>query len=207
MGMSKKTQGLTLIELLVAIAIFAMISLAGFTIFNTVSEAARRGDEKLAQLNALQTAFLVLERDISQIAQRHIRLEGAESANVFLHANTEALSNANTGLAFVRYGWTNPQLMLPRSELQQVAYRLVDDKLERIHYNFVDPVLGEEPKVRTLLSGVLAFTFEYYYQNEWHKELQDKQMPKGIAVELELEELGIIRRQYLVAGIHAAKTG
>ncbi len=60
-------RGFTLLELLLAMAIFAVISLAGFTIFNTVFESEKGSRAKIAKLNKLQTAFILLERDITQL--------------------------------------------------------------------------------------------------------------------------------------------
>lgn len=197
----KRQNGLTLIELLLAMAIFVVIGLAGASIFNTVSKSEETTRNTLDRLNALQTAFIVIERDITQIARRHVRAaESTESSDDnFIYLDSDVTSDA-TGIGFVRHGWSNPALMLPRSELQSVAYRLVEDRLERVHYHYVDPVLGEEQKVRVLLTGITSLSFEFFYQRNWQKELNNGKMPKGIAIELETEAFGIIRRQYLVAG-------
>jgi len=194
------SRGFTLLELLLAMAIFAVISLAGFTIFNTVFESEKGSREKIAKLNKLQTAFILLERDITQIARRHVRMAGDDSSNNFIHSQNTGFSSDVDGIAFIRSGWTNPGLILPRSDLQAVAYRLNDTKLERIYYNFVDPVLGEEPKVRPLLDDVTELRFEFFYQNKWQKELIAGKMPLGVAIEVSTEDFGKIRRQFLVAG-------
>lgn len=194
------SRGFTLLELLLAMAIFAVISLAGFTIFNTVFESEKGSREKIAKLNKLQTAFILLERDITQIARRHVRMAGDDSSNNFIHSQNAGFSSDVDGIAFIRSGWTNPGLILPRSDLQAVAYRLNDTKLERIYYNFVDPVLGEEPKVRPLLDDVTELMFEFFYQNKWQKELITGKMPLGLAIEVTTDDFGKIRRQFLVAG-------
>ncbi|WP_448250133.1 type II secretion system minor pseudopilin GspJ [Thalassotalea agariperforans] len=193
-------RGFTLLELLLAMAIFAVISLAGFTIFNTVFESEKGSRAKIAKLNKLQTAFILLERDITQIARRHVRMAGDENSNNFIHSQNGGFSSNADGIAFIRSGWTNPGLILPRSDLQAVAYRLNDKILERVYYNFVDPVQGEEPKVRPLLAGVTDLVFEFFYENKWQQELISGKMPLGLAVEITTEDFGKIRRQFLVAG-------
>lgn len=193
-------RGFTLLELLLAMAIFAVISLAGFTIFNTVFESEKGSREKIAKLNKLQTAFILLERDITQIARRHVRMAGDENSNNFIHSQNGGFSSNANGIAFIRSGWTNPGLILPRSDLQAVAYRLNDKILERVYYNFVDPVQGEEPKVRPLLEDVTDLVFEFFYENKWQQELISGKMPLGLAVEVTIEDFGKIRRQFLVAG-------
>lgn len=193
-------RGFTLLELLLAISIFSLISLAGFSIFHTVLESESSSRAKIAKLNKLQTAFILLERDITQIARRHVRMAGDENSNDFIHSQNAGFSSNANGIAFIRSGWTNPGLILPRSDLQAVAYRLNDTKLERIYYNFVDPVLGEEPKVRPLLDNVTDLVFEFFYENKWQKELITGKMPLGLAIEVTTDDFGKIRRQFLVAG-------
>ena len=196
----RKSAGFTLLELMLSMAIFTVVSLAGFTIFDTVFKSEKGGREKIASLNKLQTAFILLERDLSQIARRHVRKEGSDTSNDFIYSNKGGFSSNIEGLSFVRHGWTNPALMLPRSDLQAVGYRLEDQRLERTYYNYVDPVLGEEPKVRVLLDGVTDVLFEFYYDNKWQKELITGKMPVGVAVEVTTEEFGNMRRQFLVTG-------
>ena len=196
----KKSRGFTLLELLLSMAIFAIISLAGFTIFNTTFESEKGGREKIDRLNLLQTTFLLLERDFTQIARRHVRTEGGENTNNFIYGQNGGFSSDLQSISFVRHGWSNPALMLPRSDLQSVGYRLTEQKLERIYYNFVDPVIGEEPKVRVLLDGVTELNFEFFYSTKWQKELISGKMPLGIAVTITLENFGKVRRQFLVSG-------
>ncbi|MGJ8692019.1 MAG: type II secretion system minor pseudopilin GspJ [Thalassotalea sp.] len=196
----KQQTGFTLIELMLSIAIYAVISLAGFTIFNTVAESEKGAREKITRLNQLQTTFIVLERDITQIARRHVRGESSDSDADFIYESKGGFSTSASGLSFVRSGWSNPGLVLPRSQLQTVSYQLADNKFERTHYNFVDPVLGEEPKVRVLLTDVTDLSFEFFYDSKWSKELTSGRLPTGIAIELETADLGMIRRQFLVAG-------
>lgn len=195
-----RNHGFTLLELMLSMAIFSVVSLAGFTIFDTVFKSEKGGREKIAKLNKLQTTFILLERDITQIARRHVRQEGSGASNNFVYSNKGGFSSNIEGLGFVRSGWSNPALMLPRSDLQPVGYRLEEERFERVYHNFVDPTLGAEPKVRVLLEGVTDVLFEFNYKNKWQKELVSGKMPLGIAVEITTEEFGTMRRQFLVSG-------
>jgi general secretion pathway protein J len=84
--------------------------------------------------------------------------------------------------------------------MQSVAYRLVDEKLERLHYNFVDAVVGQEPKIRPLITQVSSLLFEFYDGKKWQKQWSGKTLPQAIAIEIETRDYGLIRRQFLVAG-------
>ncbi len=203
----QKAKGFTLLEVLVAIAIFSVISLSSFTIFNTVLTSDEISKLRNERMNELQRAFILIERDFLQIAQRRMRLNGEAASNNFIHTDLSGIISTDQAIGFVRNGWTNPGLLMPRSDMQSVAYHLNEDVLERLHFNFVDSVLGEEPKVRKLITGVTALKFEFYDGEKWQNVLAGSGIPLAIAIEIETEDYGIIRRQFLVAGDRSAGSG
>jgi len=194
----KPAIGFTLIEVLLAISIFAMISLASFSIFDGVLKSDEYSQQRMKRLNEVQRAWLLIERDFLQITQRSMRVDGEAPLETFIHTDVDALQSNDQAIAFVRNGWTNPGLLIPRSDVQSVAYRLYDNKLQRLHYNFVDAVVGEEPKIRHLIGGVLSLKFEYFYKRKWQQQLDDEASPLAIKVIIETEDLGEIHRQFLV---------
>ncbi|MGL1955989.1 MAG: type II secretion system minor pseudopilin GspJ [Colwellia sp.] len=193
-------KGFTLLEVLIAIAIFSIISLSSFTIFDTVLKGDENAKLRTARQNELQRAFLLIERDITQLARRTIRLNGEAPLSSFLQTGSDNFFATEQALSFVRYGWTNPDLLLPRSDMQAVAYRVEDEVLQRLHFNFVDSINGEEPKVRPLISGVSSLSFQFYDGKKWQDEWASKTIPLAIAIDLETHDYGFIRRQFLVAG-------
>lgn len=198
--MPKRNQGFTLLEVLIAIAIFSVISMASFSIFETVLNSDTSTKARTDRINELQRGFLIIERDMLQIARRSVRLNGEAPHAGFLHTDTESYTTSEQAIAFVRHGWTNPGLLLPRSDMQSVAYQLNENIVERVHFNFVDAVLGETPKVRPLISQVESLNFEFYDGKKWQKTLQENTLPMAIAIELDTKDYGIIRRQFIVAG-------
>ena len=200
-------QGFTLLEVLIAIAIFSMISLSSFTIFDTVLKSDESSKIRTERMNELQRGFLLIERDLLQIARRSIRLNGEAPLEDFLYTDSNSFSSSESTLAFVRNGWTNPGLLLPRSSMQSVAYQLNEETFERLHFNFVDAVQGQEPKVRPLITDVETLSFEFFYNKKWQKKIKDKRLPQAIAVELTTKDYGLIRREFLVAGDHAVAKG
>jgi general secretion pathway protein J len=200
-----KQKGFTLLEVLVAIAIFSVVSLAGFTIFDTVLRGDENSKIRSERQNELQRAFLLMERDFLQIAKRSMRISGEAPSQNFLQTADDSFLANEQAIAFVRNGWTNPGLLLPRSDMQNVAYRLVDETLERLHFNFVDAVVGQEPRVRPLITQVTNLAFEYYDGSKWQKKWSSNTLPLAIAIEIETEDYGLIRRQFLIAGDIDAK--
>lgn len=200
LSQKKFNNGFTLLEILIAIAIFSIISLSSFTIFDTVlkgDETAKRNTERH---NELQRAFLIIERDITQIARRTTRLNGEAPQQRLIQSADDNFASDEQAIAFVRHGWTNPGLLLPRSDMQTVAYRLTEETVQRLHFNFVDSVVGEEPKVRPLLTDVTELAFEYYDGKQWQESWPSDTLPLAIAIKITTNDYGLIRRQFLVAG-------
>ncbi len=193
-------KGFTLLEVLVAISIFSVVSLASFTIFDTVLRGDENSKVRSERQNELQRAFLLMERDFLQIAKRSMRISGEAPSKNFLQTSDDSFLADEQAIAFVRSGWTNPGLLLPRSDMQNVAYRVVDETLERLHFNFVDAVVGQEPRVRPLITQVTSLAFEYYDGTKWQKKWSGNTLPLAIAIEIETKDYGLIRRQFLVAG-------
>lgn len=195
-----RARGFTLLEVIIAIAIFAVIGLTSFSIFDTVLKSDEHSKSQSARMNELQKAFLIMQRDFNQITKRTMRVDGEVPANRFLQTESNNMITQDIGLSFVRNGWTNPGYLIQRSEMQAVAYQLNEEVLERLHFNFVDAVVGAEPKMRPLITGVVDLSFEYYDGKDWQENFDAEKLPLAIAVDLELKDYGVIRRQFIVTG-------
>ena len=128
----KQNKGFTLIELMIAILIFAMISTAAYKLFDSVSRAQQVTDGILDHLDEMQRALVVLEKDLFQVAPRPVRDEfgDRQKAIVAPGINGEILE-------FTRFGWRNPLLEL-RSNMQRVAYNLEEGELVRYYWPILD---------------------------------------------------------------------
>jgi general secretion pathway protein J len=113
---NRNIKGFTLLEVLLAVAIFAMISLASFSIFDGVLKSDAHSQRYSERLNQVQRAWLFIERDFLQLARRSMRIEGEAPLSGFVHNDVELLSSSDQSIAFVRQGWTNPGLLIPRSD-------------------------------------------------------------------------------------------
>jgi general secretion pathway protein J len=200
---SMAARGFTLIEVLIAMAMFAMIGLASYSVFSAVTDGERLSREHTGKLNDIQRALLIIERDITQITERKVRLNGNQPRDEFIYSNSGSFTSSSQSLGFVRQGWRNPLLVLPRSDLQAIAYQLEDNNLYRLHFNFVDPIVGAEPKKRLLIAGVNALEFEFFHDKKWQSRFNGTRLPQALAIELDIEGFGLLRRQFLVAGMPA----
>jgi general secretion pathway protein J len=67
--------GLSLVEVLVSLAIFAIIGIAGLAILNTVARTGERTEGRLERLAEIDRAFLVIRRDLAQITPDAVTLD------------------------------------------------------------------------------------------------------------------------------------
>lgn len=198
--------GFTLLEILVAMAIFTIIGLASNAVLSSVIDSNSLSSERFDKLQTLQRAMLMIERDVLQAVHRPIRVEG-ETNDVVMSGEKNLFESETDGIGFVRSGWQNPQLRLPRSTLQAVGYRLQEGRLERLYGNYVDNVIGYEPKVRVLLTDVEDFSVEFFVsQNEeeveeesaWEEKYTGTVIPRALAITIVSKDFGEIRREFLL---------
>ena len=204
----RKTKGFTFIEMMLALVIFAMLAMATQTVFRNVIDSKDTIEHTSAQLSDLQRAMILIEGDFHQIAQRKVRINGEAPADDYLRAEPFLLDSDENGIAFVRDGWTNPVLILPRSEMQAVGYRTKENVLERLYTNYVDADTSTEPRVQQLLEGVSKIELRYFIDDEWQEELPDDKWPALIKLILHTETFGEIERVFpLFAKTEGASEG
>ena len=193
------SQGFTLLEVLVAAVIFGMISVASMSILNTVTESDRLSKEKNAQIQGLQRLMIIMEQDFFQASYRHARINGEKARKEVMMGEKQLMESDADGIAFVHDGWRNPAMQMPRSELQPVAYRLKEGKLERLFYPYVDPVTGEEPRIQVMLDGVEDLTFKYYHSGKWQESwVGQRGFPLAVSINIKSEHLGELKKLVLM---------
>lgn len=197
--------GFTLIEILVAMAIFTIIGLASTGVLTSVINSDQLSSERFAKLEKLQRAMLTMERDILQIVPRTARVN-SESVSAVISGGEDVLDSDADGLSFVRLGRYNPQMLLPRSTLQAVGYRLQENQLQRLYGNYVDNVIGYEPKVKILLSDIEDFRVTFLTNSEqledpdeWQETYANSTLPLAISITIISKTFGEIRREFIVA--------
>ena len=203
---SSSNRGFTLLEILIAMAIFTLIGLASTGVMTSVIDSNELSEHRFEKLQALQRAMITIERDLLQIVPRAIRLE-YELNEVVISGGNNNFDSEFYGLGFVRAGWQNPQLMLHRSTLQAVAYRVMEGRLERLYGNYVDNVAGYEPKVRVLMDDILDFQVRFLFDStkdaddldSWQESANSNKLPAAVSIIITSEVFGEIRRDFLTS--------
>ncbi len=201
-----RQSGFTLVELLVALFITAILFAMGYGALSQALNNRKEVDEQAARLNAVQQALRVMEQDFELMQPRPVRDQlGSGYEN--------AVTLSETGLlTFTRGGWANPA-GLPRSELQRVSYLLRDGKLIRRDLPVLDATPAVPYEERELLDQVEALSFRYMdggmvWQKTWPTQIlligppQDLLRARPIAIEvtLQLKDWGKLLRVFEIAG-------
>lgn len=95
--------GLTLVEILVALAIFALIGGAGLSVLDGILRAQSGAEGRLEALARVQRAMHVFAMDLRQAAEHSVR--SSEKALVLRRGDGAELTYALDGNAFVRQIW------------------------------------------------------------------------------------------------------
>ena len=203
--LNKQNYGFTLIEILVAMAIFTVIGLASTGVLTSVINSDQLSSERFERLEELQRAMLTIERDILQIVPRAVRING-DLVDTVISGGEDVCDSDADGLGFVRSGWHDPQMLLPRSSLQAVGYRIQEQQLQRLYGNYVDNVIGYEPKVKVLLFGIEDFRVSFLTKaeqleepEEWDEAYSSSTLPIAISITIVSKTFGEIRREFMLA--------
>jgi general secretion pathway protein J len=206
-GPGRRQAGFTLLEILVAMAIFAIFAYMAYGGLNAIIFQQRIADESATRLREVQYAIRRLTQDFGQLQPRAVREELGDGWKQALQADGRDLE----AVELTRGGWPNP-LGRPRSSLQRVAYRVEDDKLIRIQWPVLDRLLDEEPAELELLTGVVEFRMRFLQPDgEWsdvwptsepidNTASSARNLPRAIEFVVELEDWGEITRLIEVTG-------
>nr|WP_269808576.1 type II secretion system minor pseudopilin GspJ [Enterovibrio nigricans] len=155
-----KIQGFTLIEVLLALAIFGMIAIGVQQVFSGVVKSNEQTQQVSDSLKTLQRALIIMDSDFRQMLARQYRNGGEEAEENLLEFGDDLLDSESQGIRFVRGGWINPQQLFPRGEVVKVGYRIQDNTLERVRWMYPDDSTANEPAVMPIMDGVTDISIE-----------------------------------------------
>lgn len=197
-------RGFTLIELMIAIGIFAVVGVLSSQMLNNIIRQQEIIEERGVRLSDMQRGMNILQRDIAQLTNRPIRDE-------FGDPRPAIIIDDELPLEFTRQGWRNP-LGQVRSELQRIAYELREDKLYRYYWTVLDRAPDSEPLEQVLMEGVLDAEFtgldgngDRWPQPGWNPADPGQRLA-AISVRLDVEPYGEITRLWEVPDILAVQT-
>ncbi len=194
--------GFTLVELLVALAVFsAMAALA----YGGLSSVVKTRIQLVAQQQAftgLVRSVSMLERDLREAVARPVRGNYGEPL--------PALAGDLDHIEFTRIGFANPMAEL-RSNLERVQYRLEDSQLQRGVYSVLDRAPATSARFTDLRQSVKTLRFRYMdnaqrWWDQWPPLTNSSAngLPRAVEFKVELADYGEIARTIeLVAAMPA----
>jgi general secretion pathway protein J len=188
-----RLSGFSLIELLVALAVFASMAALAYGGLNSVARTRAELGQQQAAFNALMRSVASLERDLRQAAARPVRGNYGEPQ--------AALAGLPDRIEFTRAGFANPQSEV-RSNLERVAYALDGDALKRGNYPVLDRAPGSTAQVTLLRDKVEAFRLRYldlanHWSDTWpprESESAALALPRAVEFRIGTKDYGEITR-------------
>jgi len=187
--------GVTLLELVVVVAIFSIMSAAAYSSLNSSLKAEETFDAAMKELEAVQMSLTLFERDVMQLSPRTVRdAYGDQKAAIVLINGRE--------LNFTR-GGNFSSLQLDQTELTRVDWSLQDEQLIRSYWRRLDSTQGDQPLSASVLGNVTGLRMRVLDQSDnWHLDwpLGGSGSIRAVEITLELRDWGEIRRLFPMPG-------
>ena len=214
MGVRHVSAGFTLVEVLVAMAITALISVVAYGALSSALSGADSVRSAMVRSQEINQTLTLLSRDIRQVVNRSIIDEFDQRAPAL---SGGALSRYS--LTLTRAGWHN-STGAPRSTLQRVSWWIEDDVLWRAHFPVLDRTSGTEAIETAMLTEVERFEVRFLptisdvksdrddviddrnWRDNWILDVSQPGLelptPAAIEIVLQLARLGEVRRLYVL---------
>jgi len=197
--------GFTLLEVLVALAIFSLIVTAGYLALQQGMRVQERLQGEREHWARLESVFQILERDLAHARNRIPRVPGREWSAAFQSPSDIRATQEGTLFRFTRGGHTSFRDG-PTSPFQRVAYRRREGELIRAVWSRVDAP-GGNTATETVLTGDLdgvEIRFLGPQRGQWHAswppdtDSDEVGLPRALEVTLAFADRGPYRRLFHV---------
>ena len=189
-----KAGGFTLIEVIVAVAVFSLAMALAYGGLNAIVDARRQLDDEADTLARLQFAVSLLERDLRSAVQRPVRDRYGQ--------RQPALSLRDGRLSLTRGGYANA-LAASRAELQRVDWFWRQDELLR--QSAAQLVGGDAAESVELLDRIEGLQIEVMgadlrWQERWPPlGGSAESLPQAVRLRLVGERFGRVERVFELA--------
>ena len=208
----RREAGFSLIEVLAAVAVFALVSAIPVGMLGAALRGLEQAERALDRLGSAQRIAALLKSDVGQAVPRSARrIDGVEDPRLFAGAARgvdamPGLSDAREILVLTRTGWTNPGGAQPRSGLQRVAWLYDGERLWRETAAYPDAAPGAEPVRQLVAEGVRDVELGFLSGSVWLDEAAVStrgqgapRLPDAVRIRYALDGIGTMEHVVLGA--------
>lgn len=194
--MSPNKSGFTLIEILIALFIFTILSMLLMAGLHNVINLQGGTERNAERLRKLQMALLIVSRDIEQAVNRPITNSSGKEERAF--------KGSAQNITFTHGGLANPNGAVLRSSLQRTRYESHDHALWRVTWPVLDQAPTTKPQERSLLDGVDEIRFQFldkkgHLQHDWPGEGSSDALPIAVKIILTISNWGTMSQLYVIS--------
>ncbi|MBT4836493.1 MAG: type II secretion system minor pseudopilin GspJ [Methylococcales bacterium] len=193
--------GFTLIEILIALAIFAVLSVLAFSGLSNVLEINQHNQQALNKLQGIQVGYSKIANDLQHLIERSIRSEYDQILPPIVANNLEP-----TKLEFTRSG-----ILLPGKTIVQkpsrIAYTFKNDQIIRSIWQVLDRSQDSQAIEEVIFNEAEAFEIRLIDdQGKWHRQWghlafissESKTTLAAIETTITFKKTGKIKRLFMV---------
>ncbi len=205
-GSARRCSGMTLLELVTAVAIFSLVAAAAYAALSQGLVVQDRLQEQRRFWQRLETVFNLIHTDFEQAVDLAPRGVGTGEFNGYGYGNSAVYENM---LEFTRSVNTDFHAG-PASPYQRVAYRLDNGGLYRRTWARLDQPHGIASLDDLLLEGIGDIRLRYLahadlWLTRWPQPLnidEPSSLPRAVEISIELEDGGAYRWLFHVGPSH-----
>lgn len=184
----KKSLGFTLIEILIALTIFSIMATITSSVLYAVFQSRDKTISHAVKLSEVQMAFVLIERDLTQIVNHPIKTALTKESAVLGEENI---------IHFTRGGIVNPLNSKKESTFNRVIYLLENGIFLRKNQMAVNTNQTISHYEKILLTDITELRFNYIdANNQVLSHWYNKKLPKAIRITIKTKQWGKLSQIY-----------
>ena len=194
-----RQRGFTLVEVLVALTIFALMSMLAYRGLTSVLETRAHLADDNRRWRDIALTLAQLEQDMSQAVNRPVRDNGGLTQPALLGNPQARADEAQLSVSRMGSAWQSGVA----ADVQRHAYRLNNGTLEQLVWPVLDQAPLSAPQVHPLLERVARFELRYLdaggnWQPRWPLPGVATVLPAALEVVLELDGGTTVTRVFVL---------
>ena len=190
--MTRRPAGFTLLELLIALAILALVSVLGYRALSSLADSEAKLTAEAQHWRNLDGLFARLEADMRVALPREVRTEGGTEPAWIGDSDS-------AGSAELRFSRAGPEFTLESgSSGQRIGYRMRNGAVEVLYWPRLDQPAAVVPVAYVLAEGVTQFRIAYLdgrggWRDRW-PTAGEPALPRAVRVAMTLAGGEVIER-------------